>query len=718
MLSHNLKNLGLILFLALFGLFALTVEAAEPLSTDAPILFTADELSNDEQKGIVTASGHVEVAHEGRLLIADKIIFNQNTDILQATGNISLLEPSGDVIFANTMEISGDFKDGVLSDIRLLLSDRSRIAANGAKRTGGNITEFRKAVYSPCELCRDEPEKAPLWQLKAVKVVHDKTRKTIEYSDAWLELSGIPVFYTPYLSHPDPTVKRKSGFLAPSFGGSSDLGFVFRTPYFINLSPHNDLTITPVITTDEGIAMAGEYRQLLRQGELNIDGSITRDSQSDIRGHIKSEGRFNVDDTWRWGFDGNGTLDDTYMRRYGFGSDSTLASRLFTEGFRKRNYMAANSYYFQGLKESDDPGEAPIVLPLFDYNHVGEPGRLGGRPSLDVNFLALTRTEGTDTRRFSVKGGWKLPYTSPRGDIYTLTTSLQGDLYHTNSLQRDGIQGTHSGVSGRLQPQIGMEWRYPFVREEGSNVYQLVEPIVSAIVSPYGGNSTKIPNEDSQDFEFDDTNLFSENRFPGLDRVEGGPRLNYGLKWGVFGAKGGNTTLFVGQSFRYKSDDTYAQGSGLEDNISDIVGKLHITPGNHFDLLYRTRLDKDNLAANRNEVQISAGEELLRLSTNYVFFERQEGSEFAGREELSMSLSSQMTRFWKGRVSGVRDLTGQGAQRSLGFNLTYEDECLTFSTDLTRSYYEDRDLKPTDAIMFRVTFKTLGEVKSGISQFQ
>jgi LPS-assembly protein len=196
------------------------------------------------------------------------------------------------------------------------------------------------------------------------------------------------------------------------------------------------------------------------------------------------------------------------------------------------------------------------------------------------------------------------------GDVYALSTTLTGDLYHVDGLVRSGKTGTHSGFNGRLIPQLAFDWRYPFVREE-EGVYQLVEPIASVVVSPYGGNPDTIPNEDSLDFEFDDTNLFRANRFTGLDRIEGGPRINYGLKWGVFG-RGGATTVLVGQSLRAKEDDTFASGSGLEDRFSDIVARVQVRPADYLDLVYRARWDKDNLAARRNEVELGAGTRAFR----------------------------------------------------------------------------------------------------------
>ena len=209
------------------------------------------------------------------------------------------------------MEMSGDLKDAAAEGLSMLLKDGSRFASSGGRRSDANIVELRNAVYSPCDLCPEEPSNPPLWQVKAVKVVHDRKRQTLEYTDSWLELWGIPIAYTPYFSHPDPTVKRRSGFLTPSIGGSSDLGLVVRVPYFFDIAPNRDVTVTPIYTAESGPALAGEYRHRLMDGELEArtsftnnesDGFGTEKGSFGIRGHMAAKGRFDLDDTWRTGF--------------------------------------------------------------------------------------------------------------------------------------------------------------------------------------------------------------------------------------------------------------------------------------------------------------------------------------------------------------------------------------------------------------------------------
>lgn len=682
-----------------------------------PIILQADELIHDNQNGTVIAIGNVEAAQGERVLLADRVTYNERTNRVTASGNIILLEPSGEVIFADYMELEDEMKSGLIRHIRIILSDNSRFAANGAVRSGGNRTVMSKAVFSPCPLCNEHPGEAPLWQIKANRVVHDQKRQEITYTDAFFELFGAPIAYTPYFSHPDPTVKRRSGFLTPSFGSDSQLGTTVQIPYFFNLAPNLDVTISPIFTTDEGVVLAGEYRQRVESGQFSLSGSITRPerrgasgaviSGRETRGHIDGSGLFRIDDSWKWGFDVERTTDDTYLRRYGFDSTDTLTSNLFVEGIRGRNYAAINAYSFQGLEINDDAGDTPIIAPIMDYSYIGEAGRFGQRYTLDANFMELYRTDGTGSTRLVLDGGWQLPFMGPFGDLYSVNASLRGDAYWVTDVVKPDLSRT-SGLTGRIVPQLSLDWRLPLIRSAGS-VRQIIEPIVKFAVSPHGGNPSDIPNEDSQAFEFDDTNLFNENRFSGLDRIEGGPRLSYGVRAGAYGAGGGSTTVFIGQSFRTKADSAFAPGSGLDGNLSDFVGRIAIRPSKLIDLTYRFRLDSEDLASRRTTIDLTAGPDWMR--TRLGFLSIDEGSAdlsaIGRREEINLATRLELGPEWTFDAFHRRDLA-ENDSINIGAGLTYQNECFLFALQVRKDFTRDRDLRPDTSINFVIKFRNLG----------
>ena len=685
-----------------------------------PVLLQADEVTYDSELGVVTAQGDVEISQGERVLRADVVTYNERTEIIAASGNVVLLEPTGEIIFAEYVELTDDMKEGFMRGFRMLLEDDSRLAAAGGRRTGGVRSELRNAVYSPCKLCEEDPTRPPLWQIKAVKVVHDAKTKDIVYRHAWLEIFGVPVAYTPYLRHPDPTVERRSGFLAPVLGASSDLGSTLQIPYFWAISPDKDVTIDPILTSEEGVVMSAEYRQRFTDGEVEGRASGTlaerKDANRDkrFRGHLDTMARFSIDDTWRWGADIKAATDDTYLKRYGLSSEDTLTSHAFAEGFRTRNYALGELYFFQGLRTIDNQEEIPVVAPKLDYNFVGEPSRFGGRAELDVNLQALTRDIGADSRRLSVTAGWEQPRYGRLGDILTLKATVQGDLYHVNDVSVPNEPDDATGFTGRIFPQASLEWRYPWARAAG-RTRQLIEPIASVVVAPNGGNPDDIPNEDSRVFEFDDTNLFSPSRFPGKDLVEGGQRFNYGIRLGVFGAEGGAASAFIGQSYRLRQDATFETDSGLENDFSDVVGRIDISAPEYLDLIYRFRLNVDDLVARRNEVQLRAGPSVFQVDMNYVFFDTVgENVEFSDREEVFARLSSSFANYWSASVNTRRDLGDDGGTLSFGASLGYKDECIIANLEFKRTFTSDRDVPPTDAVLLRVTLKHLGQLQQQV----
>lgn len=709
-----------VLWLALPAWSALAQPVSPAGGGDEPVLLRADVVNYDNERRLVVASGNVEIASGERLLLARQVTYQLDQGLVTAEGELTLMEPDGTVLFADRLELDDSLGAGFVDSIRMLMADNSRFAANAAIRPNARTTELTRAVYSPCDLCPDRPDRPPLWQLKAVKVVHDRVRQEIDYRDAWLEIYGLPIAYTPFFRHPDPTVKRKSGFLAPSLGSTSELGVTLETPYFFNLAPHRDFTFSPLFTTKENILAAGEYRQLTQSGGFTVEASGTyvdkRNAQGqeldemEFRGHVDATGRFEANETWRWGFDAERASDDTFLRRYNIDNANTLTSELFLEGTRGRNYARVSSLAFQGLRQTDDRGTTPYVAPLIEYEHLGEPGAGGGRWQAEANLVSLYRTQGLDSRRASAKVGWSLPYVSSAGMAWNLTAQLGGDVYWLNDFKnptRPG-QASDNGVETRVTPLAAVEWRYPMVRTTGS-VRQVVEPIAQAVVTPYGGNPSEIPNEDSLSFEFDDSNLFRLNRFPGYDRVESGPRLNYGLRATLYGQSGGSTQLMVGQVARFRKDDTFARNSGLEGRRSDYVARLTISPAPWLDLSNRVRLDRDELSLNRNEINLSAGPSWLRFNASYVSLDKElTANELEAREEIYANLRWRFAKHWSLRGETRRDLTQGGAQIFTSAGIEYGDECITGSLVFKRDFTRDRDVPPSTSVQFRVLLKQLG----------
>ena len=697
---------------------------------NSPAVFSADQVVYDRDGDVVTASGNVQIVQGGRVVRADTIAFDRRRNVVTASGNVSLVEATGDAIYADHAELTEDLREGAIQNFRALLADWSRLAAAAGRRSEGNATVLRKVVYSPCELCRDDPTRPPLWQLKAARATHDQEKATVSYRDAWLELGGVPVFYMPYLEHPDGTVRRQSGLLAPAFGTSNVLGQFYAQPWYQTLGPSADMTIEPILFTKENPVLAAEYRQRFASGAISLNGSITNGTIYDdsnrstgeetIRSHLAGTGRFDIDDEWRWGFDLARTSHDNYLLRYKlfdrfrFIDRNTLTSRAYVEGFGGRSYASAQAYAFQGLRVEDDPSLAPLVLPTLDYNWIGEPDSRGGYFDFRSFSYGISRTQGTVSQRTAGIVGYTLPYTASTGEVWTLGTTLQGDVFNVSDrgALNDGFRPTSDGLETRVFPQASLGWRWPFMRQDQA-FRTIVEPIVSVVAAPRLGQQDEYPNEDSRGIDLDETNLFRRNRYSGIDRLEGGQRVTYGMNADTRRLEGGaRVAAFLGQSYRFQRDGSVPLSSGLSDHSSNVIGRLLVSPVAWMSATYRFQLDQSDLSAVRRSAGIQLGPRAINLAFSYSFVERSSAPSLTqDLEQVSTRLTTRIDENWRFQLRETRSIGEDAGQLRLNSTLIYEDECFLFGADLQRRFTGNRDNPPDTSLVFRVAFRNLGETR-------
>ncbi|HEX2891272.1 LPS-assembly protein LptD [Vineibacter terrae] len=689
------------------------VPSREKPSTEQPVLVQANDVAYDRATDVVTASGNVEMSQNDRILQADRVVYDRKRDIMTAIGHVRIVEPTGEVIYADQMQVTGDLKEGAARDIRARLANDARLAGNSGQFTEGKITEVKKAVYSPCDPCKDDPTRAPLWQVKAARVVHDKEKKDIYFYDATLEFFGVPVAWTPYFSHPDPSVKRRSGILTPSFEHSGQLGYGMTLPYYGVIDDTADITLSPRFLTRRGLVMSGDIRKRFDEGDIQFKGSITRDwfhdrEGAEVRGHVFGTSQFNLDENWRAGMQLQRATDKTYLRYYDIDSSSFLTSKAWVETFNRRSYGSIFAYGFQEMRSNVSQRQAPYVLPVASYNFVGEQMPFGGHFIADTNMRYLFRDEGADSTRLMARVGYDFTHVTRDGHVFNVLATVRGDIYDVHdAVDPENTANRFTGVKARIFPQISADWRYPLMRRAGERSYFTVEPIVGFVAAPRMGRQWKIPNEDAVDQVFDETNLFSPNRTTGDDRLEGGQRINYGFKVGLNDAGGGSSWLFVGQSFRFQRDTSYPSGSGLRSGLSDLIGALSISPGRYWDVFGRIRVDKDNPTRVRQvDALVSAGPREFRGFLGYIKVQDnlQPTASLGNRSEGRIGVIVRPHENWIVTAWGSRDLQA-GATREIQGKVEYEDECFLIGLRVTRRYFTDKEIKPDTRIGFQIRLK-------------
>ncbi len=715
------------------------------LSQSEETLFRADEVIHHSDLGVTVLRGDVEIAQAGYVLTADTVSYNREADTLTASGNVVLMHPDGTVMFSTYTEITSDgFKNGVIENIRILLTDRTRIAANGARRSNGNTTEMAKAVYSPCEVCRDDPSQAPLWQLKARQITHDEEDYKLRYRDVWLEVAGVPVLYSPYFEHYDPRVQRKSGLLIPRFGSNRGLGRFVQPRYFWAVSGDKDITFEPIIgTTGDGI-LAAQYRQRFDRGEMDFDfsfgrlDSLTRDGETDdddaiageeelddreYRGHLRANAIYHIDDTWRTGLNLNRVTDRSYGRAYPlFGiPDTQLVSKGYVEGFRRRNYANAEMLAIQSLR-TEEPANfrEQNVIPRLAYNGLGEADPLGGRWQFDTEARFLANEDDDDLHRFTVAPGYGLTRTSSLGFKTDFKATVDANGY---VIERDYSRGAQGGKSfdfeGMVVPKASTQISYPFARF-GEQTTQTLTPLVFGSLAPDVDPPNNIVFEDVTTYELDELTLLSHDPLNGEDALESGSRAAAALRYNLSWFNSFEFDAILARMLAETDPNELDERLNLQRNSNDWVGSVGIAHEDYGDVRYRVRTNTLGFETiRRQEVAWSVGPSFLRLTGNYTFVaDESNGPTDGNTESLTVGFAGGFSApapceggnaRWGYNASANRDLAADDTRRISGA-LSWGNECATVALNFNRTYTEvgGRGAQ-LDTLLLRFSLKTLGE---------
>ncbi len=717
------------------ALGALAAPAAWAQETQAPSItnpeevidFAADMLTYDNENDVVTAEGNVVLVRGGYRLRAKQVVYNRRTGVVEARGDVVVVDPGGNQAYGDRVELTESLRDGAVENILLVLQDGGRLAARSGTRENGRST-LNRAVYSPCAIEDSEGcPKAPIWQIKAIKVIHDPTRNRISYRHAYFELFGVPVLYLPSLSHPASLAESATGLLVPDIRLDRSLGLEVQAPYFVRFSSDRDLTITPYLYTAANPMLGLEYRQLTDAGPFRVGGMVTYSARTDtqgvtkddVRGYLFANGSLQHNQHWRSTFGVRLTSDDTFLRRYDISRDDTLRNFYTLERFGSESYLTIEGWAFQGLRADDVAGQQPIALPLVDFMWRPTTDLLGGQLQVRANTLAVTRTDGQDTQRALAQVRWDASRYTSLGQRVTATAMLRGDVYHTNDtdLSPFPIYSGKEGFSARVLPVAALDVEWPLAGPAFGGL-QTLTPRIQFVASG-GGDNGDIPNEDARAVDLEDLNLFSLNRFPGYDRWEGGARVTYGGRWTLDRPRWRAEVEF-GQSYRFDSkNDLFPSGTGLSGHFSDYVGRTTLRIGRFVDLTHRFRLDKDDFAVRRNEIDATIGTARTYATVGYVRLNRNITLEdLQDREEVRAGGRIAFARRWSVFGSAIIDLTGRDddpLNQSDGFEpvrhrlgVAYEDDCFQFGVTWRRDYTQDRDFRRGNTFMLTLALKNLG----------
>ncbi len=675
------------------------------LGQDMPATLLADSVSYDAQTETLTATGDVEVLYDGRLLRARALTYDAREEVIRAQGPITLTDGHGNVVIADEAELDADLRNGLIRGARLMIDDQLQLAATEVRRSQDRYSTLHRVVASSCTVCAGDS--APTWAVRATRVTQDEVTQRIYFDNATFEVMGFPVAWLPWLSVPDPRSTRASGFLTPEFRRSDIYGTGFRLPYYHVIGPSADATITPFLTTKGSVLVEGEYRRRFSRGGFDLWGvlAINDGLGGHGRGAFATVGAFALERGFIADFDINIASDRSFLQQFDYSDADRLTSFASVHRTLAEEYVGFGALGFQSMRDDEPNDTVPLILPEFLYRRsTALPGGQG-RVGMELEALGVTRRVGSDMLRMGGSVDWKGDWILPRGVLASATAVTNLDMYQV----RDNPDVPDGELLTRVVPIAAAEMRWPLVRY-GGRAAHVVEPIAQVVYSHAFGD-TDMPNEDSRLPEFDETNLFSLNRFPGRDRYETGLRANLGMGYTRYDPAGWSLGFTIGRVVRADPEDDFSDGSGLAGRWSDYVAGVSVDTVAGLRVSNRALFDND-FTFRRNELGLRYETGRADFAATYTYFAQDDSNPVLGdvpeTNELFLEGRYRALPNWELRGLWRYDIKASESLRA-GAGITYGNDCTEFDLSISRRFTSSDNVPPSTSIGFNVRLAGFGE---------
>ncbi len=705
--------------------------AAPVIAADEKIEFEADQVVYDDQNQRVVARGNVILRSNGNSVRADEVEWDRQSGQIMARGGVRLVDDLGNQVFTESASLTEQFDAGAMEDLLLALRQGGRLAARSAQRDEDGNVILTNAAYSACPVTTQEGcAQDPSWRITADEVTFDPDEARVSFDGAMLELFGARILPLPGLTIRTDG-RAESGFLVPDIRIDQVNGLELSADYYLRLADNKDLTVGASVFTEVAPLVRAQWRELTEKGAYQITGYATSSrrvsnfgatptTSSDPRGHIFANGKFLFSPEWSLTGSIRVASDRTFLRRYDLSRDDRLRSTINLERIDDNSYLSLAGWATQTLRINAQQGQIPVAIPAFDYRRNLSDPVLGGQVQLQANTLSLIRNDGQDTQRAFAGARWDMRRLTGLGQVVTLTGLVRGDVYNTqNTLATlTEVYRGNEGWTARGIATAAVDVEWPFVGEAFGGT-QVLKPRIQIVASPPIRNLA-VPNEDARAIDLEDSNLFALNRFPGYDRVEDGTRVTWGIDWELT-KPGWRVNTTIGQSYRFSAQrEIFPDGTGLSERVSDFVGRTEVRFRNTVSFTHRFRIDKDNLAVRRNEIDATVGSQRNYVEVGYLRLNRniQTVEDLQDREEIRLAGRFTIGRHWSVFGSGVVNLTGaeedpifapdgfEPIRTRLG--VAYSDDCIEFGATWRRDFTSAGDAERGNSFQFFFALRNLG----------
>ena len=670
-----------------------------------PVNLIADNISYDKLTGILIATGNVEIIYNDTKLQTSEIRYNNKLDTLSIIGKFTINDGNDIITSNNDTIINKKLKNGLIKGARAILNNKLQLSAQSINQKNNNQNVFKTVIASTCKICANNP--TPFWQIRANRIIHDKEKQKIYFKNARLDFLGLPVLYLPALNIPEPGISRASGLLVPQFSTSDKVGFSSKIPYYFVIDNNKDLTVTPFIMSKKSVILETEFRQYTKNGyyELTNAFSLKDDlNYGRLNGFIEGNGSFSLKRNYVADFkiDLANTIDFSngekpFKNNYDYAEpeDDRLKNSIdiykttsksffqlgtsFTQSFRYKDFNG------DGFKEEDP--NVPVILPEIYFRKNYESNIFGGNYALTAQSVTLANSSSGDYSRIGGKLDWKRNWIMPSGLNFGTLTRIMGNGYLAeDNFYKNAI------------PTAMLEVRYPLSKSSLRKTH-MFEPVSQIIWSPnqikgYVNNDQN--TSDSTTAEFEETNLFSINRFPGFDDVETGLRANIGGKYIIYEPNGWEFTTTAGRVFRQKDLKQFdtSKSTGLDTLNSDYVGAFNLKFPKSFNILTRLLLD-DSMDASKNETRIQYFSDKYAADLGYVWLDKQSVLSLDNHQhEVNIRTDYFINDNWKFGADWRQNLNTH-SPISGDFDISFENDCAKINFSLELNYGEQNKIDRT-----------------------
>ena len=702
---------------AMFLLAGLLLLAA-PAHAEDEIGFEADAVSISQEDGSMLATGNVVMTQAGMTLYADEVRYNREDDVAVATGNVRFIDNDGAIHRAEVMTLDTEFTHIVAETLRSKYTDGSFFIADSGDIVTGATSIFDSSRFSPCN-CDFENGETPIWDLRATSTRHNAETQTIIHSNVRMHILNLPIGYLPYLAHPDWTVRRRTGLLAPSFGISSDLGVTSSIPYFVVIDDTRDIEFTGYRFQHRGAALKTRYRQRWDNSDLNAvlyAGSLNTFKKN--RENVAAiDALFNtrLGDGWDVKLRARRASQDTFMRRYKFNSATWLKSSATAERIKPDRYYYVEASDAQSLSAGTAADHQTTILPYVFYEDVKPGFRSSQTLKTEISAIQLDNDEGHDLSRWV--GNIELTDQVGTGNLRTeLRTALIGSYY---SIQKKPASATtKTDDIGRIVPAASVNFGYPLAVFSNSG-NAVIEPRLQLAYIGGKDRTGEIPNRDSADYRIDPANLFLLNRFQGYDYLRPGGRADMGVSIQANNALLQRVTGFIGVSRRLSGKPSAGLAVNESSNLSDYVASFSARPFDKISFSWSGRMAPDDFKLNESKTSVSGDISSLSYSFDHMQLAKPYFSSAAhDLEELTASFTYKIGNGWSAVGTQVWDLSnGQTVRDSSTAALKWTgglQNCLSIDFGYDRDLNADRDIKADDQFTFTMNFKYLGAISKDV----